>query len=156
MHFEMIKIFITFRTRHETKFYLIFSDLVQIKSEQCIILKTKDGGKVVMTNSDEIGLKEWSTSLQSAYKCSNELFSGLAKKAGKIYGADGIATTHTTSNTGNNVSSTSGTTSSSIAAAPPPQPVAVSVAPSCTTPTTSTTNLQSSSALPSNATNNSQ
>ena len=52
-----------------------------------------------MTNADEIGLKEWSTSLQSAYKVSNELFSGLAKKAGKIYGADGT-NTGTSSNTG--------------------------------------------------------
>ena len=86
----------------------LFTDLVQIKSEQCIILKTKDGGKVVMTNSDEIGLKEWSSSIQAAYKCSNELFSGLAKKAGKIYGADG--TTNTTTPTTS--SSTSGGTTS--------------------------------------------
>jgi len=108
----------------------INTDLVQIKSEQCIILKTKDGNKVVMTNSDEIGLKEWSTSLQSAYKNSNELFSGLAKKAGKIYGADGIATTNTTTaSTGNNVSSTISSSAAASAAGAPgggstiPQPV---------------------------------
>ena len=83
-----------------------------------------------MTNSDEIGLKEWSTSLQSAYKNSNELFSGLAKKAGKIYGADGIATTNTTTaSTGNNVSSTISSSAAASAAGAPgggstiPQPV---------------------------------
>ena len=118
--------------------------MVQIKSEQCIILKTKDGNKVVMTNSDEIGLKEWSTSLQSAYKCSNELFSGLAKKAGKIYGADGIATTHTTTaSTGNNVSSN---ISSSATAAMSSSSAAGGA----------TTIPQSVSSLTSNATNNSQ
>ena len=128
---------------------IYFTDLVQIKSEQCIILKTKDGGKVVMTNSDEIGLKEWSTSIQSAYKCSNELFSGLAKKAGKIYGADGTATTHTHTNSGNNVSSISGTTSSSTAAVSSTLTTGTS---GCTTtsPQTTTSNLSS------NATNNSQ
>lgn len=62
----------------------INTDLIQVKNEQCIILKTKDG-KVVLTNPDEIGLKEWSISLRTALKCSHELLSGL-KKAGKIYG----------------------------------------------------------------------
>jgi len=79
LHSENNKPELTFMDQIEE----INTDLVQIKSEQCIILKTKDGNKVVMTNSDEIGLKEWSTSLQSAYKCSNELFSGLAKKSWK-------------------------------------------------------------------------
>ena len=59
---------------------------VHIKCEQCIMLKTKDGAKVVITSGDEVGLKEWAVSLNSAYKTSQELFSGLAKKAGKIYG----------------------------------------------------------------------
>ena len=59
---------------------------VQVKCEQCIMLKTKDGAKVVITSGDEVGLKEWAVSLNSAYKTSQELFSGLAKKAGKIYG----------------------------------------------------------------------
>jgi beta-adrenergic-receptor kinase len=62
----------------------IHSDLIQIKNEPCIVLKTKEG-KVVLTNPDEIGLKEWSISLRNALKCSHELLSGL-KKAGKIYG----------------------------------------------------------------------
>lgn len=66
----------------------INSDLIQVKNEQCIVLKIKDGSKVVLTNPDEIGLKEWSISLRTALKCSHELLSGL-KKAGKIYGTSG-------------------------------------------------------------------
>ena len=62
--------------------------LLQVRSEQSVILKTKEG-KVVLTNSDEIGLKEWSVSLRTTLRCSHELLSGLAKKAGKIYGTDG-------------------------------------------------------------------
>ena len=62
----------------------INTEFVQVKSEQCIVIKTKDG-RVVLTNPDEIGLKEWSISLRTALKCSHELLSGL-KKAGKIYG----------------------------------------------------------------------
>ncbi len=64
----------------------INTDLIQVKSEQCIVLKTRDGAKMVLTNPDEIGLKEWNVSLRTALKCSQELLSGL-KKAGKIYGA---------------------------------------------------------------------
>ena len=60
----------------------------QVRGEQCVILRTKEG-KVVLTNSDEIGLKEWSVSLRTTLRCSHELLSGLAKKAGKIYGTDG-------------------------------------------------------------------
>ena len=56
-----------------------------MKNEQCIILRTKEG-KIVLTNSDEIGLKEWSVSLRTTLKCSKELLSGLPKKAGTIYG----------------------------------------------------------------------
>ena len=67
----------------------INTDLIQVKNEQCIILKTRGEGKIVLTNSDEIGLKEWSVSLRTAHKCSQELLSGLAKKAGKIYGTSG-------------------------------------------------------------------
>ena len=62
--------------------------LFQVRSEQCVILRTKEG-KIVLTNSDEIGLKEWSVSLRTTLRCSHELLSGLAKKAGKIYGTDG-------------------------------------------------------------------
>ncbi|KAF2881544.1 hypothetical protein ILUMI_24620, partial [Ignelater luminosus] len=37
---------------------------------------------------DEIGLKEWLTSLKSAHKISQELLGSMAKKAGKIYGTE--------------------------------------------------------------------
>lgn len=63
----------------------INTDLIQVKNEQCIILRTRESGKIILTNPDEIGLKEWSSSLRNALKCSHELLSGLGK-AGKIYG----------------------------------------------------------------------
>ena len=63
----------------------ISTDLIQVKNEQCIVLRTRDSGKVVLTNPDEIGLKEWLVSLRTALKCSHEMLSRL-KKAGKIYG----------------------------------------------------------------------
>merc|ERR1711971_357702 len=66
----------------------IGTDLVTVRNEQCVILRTKEG-KIVLTLSDEIGLKEWSSNLRSTLRCSHELLSGLAKKAGKIYGTDG-------------------------------------------------------------------
>ncbi|KAG8288455.1 Beta-adrenergic receptor kinase 2 [Homalodisca vitripennis] len=65
----------------------VSADLVTVKSEQCIVLKTRDA-KIVLTNPDEIGLKEWSLSLRSAHKCSLELLGSMAKKAGKIYGTE--------------------------------------------------------------------
>lgn len=37
---------------------------------------------------DEIGLNEWSLSLRAAHKNSLELLSSMARKAGKIYGAE--------------------------------------------------------------------
>lgn len=61
-------------------------DYVQVKGEQCIVVKMKGDTKVVITNSDEIGLKEWLLSLRSTLKDSQELLSSMAKKAGKIYG----------------------------------------------------------------------
>merc|ERR1712115_200639 len=47
----------------------ITTDLVQVKNEQCIILRTRSNeskheSKLVLTNNDEIGLKEWSSSLR--------------------------------------------------------------------------------------------
>ena len=62
--------------------------MFQVRNEQCIILRTKES-RVVLTNSDEIGLKEWSTNLRNTLRISHELLSSLAKKAGKIYGTDG-------------------------------------------------------------------
>jgi beta-adrenergic-receptor kinase len=100
LHSENNKPELTFMDQIEE----ITTDPVQVKNEQCIVLRTRNDGKIVLTNSDEIGLKEWSGSLRSAHKCSLELLSGLAKKAGKIYGTtDGAAvsssSTHTLSTT---------------------------------------------------------
>jgi len=64
------------------------SDLTTCKGEQSIVLRTREGGRVVLTNQDEIGLKEWLTSLKTAHKCSLELLANMARKAGKIYGTD--------------------------------------------------------------------
>lgn len=101
---------------------LIFMDQIeeitneQVKNEQCIILRTRNEAKFVLTNNDEIGLKEWSSSLKNAHKCSSELFSSLAKKAGRIYGTDGAsasasASLATVSSTVSSLSTTTTTTS---------------------------------------------
>ncbi|UYV84956.1 ADRBK2 [Cordylochernes scorpioides] len=70
----------------------VCADYVQVKGEQCIILKMKGDrerdAKVVLTNPDEIGLKEWLLSLKQTYKNSQELLSSMARKAGKIYGTE--------------------------------------------------------------------
>ncbi|KAG8200190.1 hypothetical protein JTE90_024973 [Oedothorax gibbosus] len=70
----------------------VISDYVMVKGEQCIVLKMKvereRDAKIVLTNPDEIGLKEWLTSLKSTYKNSLELLASMAKKAGKIYGTE--------------------------------------------------------------------
>uniref|UniRef100_A0A6B2EBJ6 G protein-coupled receptor kinase n=1 Tax=Phlebotomus kandelakii TaxID=1109342 RepID=A0A6B2EBJ6_9DIPT len=69
----------------------VSSDYVQYKNEQCIQIRFRDGirdGRIVLTNPDEIGLKEWSLSLRSAHKLSQELLGSMAKKAGKIYGTE--------------------------------------------------------------------
>lgn len=63
----------------------VSSELTQVKNEKCIVVRMRDG-KIVLTNPDEIGLKEWLTSLKSAHKQSQELLGSMAKKAGKIYG----------------------------------------------------------------------
>ncbi|KAF8787490.1 G protein-coupled receptor kinase 1 like protein [Argiope bruennichi] len=70
----------------------VVADYVMVKGEQCIVLKMKAekdrDAKIVLTNPDEIGLKEWLTSLKSTYKNSLELLATMAKKAGKIYGTE--------------------------------------------------------------------
>ncbi|XP_043233673.1 G protein-coupled receptor kinase 1-like [Amphibalanus amphitrite] len=65
----------------------IAAELQHVKGEQSIVIKTKEG-KVVLTNSDEIGLKEWVLSLRSTHKTSLDMLGKMAKKAGKIYGTD--------------------------------------------------------------------
>jgi len=66
----------------------INSELTTFKGEQSILLRTKEGTRVVLTNQDEIGLKEWLLSLRAAHKNSLELLANMARKAGKIYGTD--------------------------------------------------------------------
>lgn len=74
----------------------IGTELVTVRNEQCVILKTKEA-RVVITNSDEIGLKEWSISLRNALRDSHELLSSLAKKACKMYGTEGSGSGSTSS-----------------------------------------------------------
>ncbi|XP_044758169.1 G protein-coupled receptor kinase 1 isoform X1 [Coccinella septempunctata] len=66
----------------------VSSELVQVKNEQCIVITRIKDSKIILTNPDEIGLREWLTSLKSAHKLSQELLGSMAKKAGKIYGTD--------------------------------------------------------------------
>ncbi|XP_033325549.1 G protein-coupled receptor kinase 1 isoform X1 [Megalopta genalis] len=66
----------------------VSADLQHVKGEQCIIVRKKDV-KIVLTNPDEISLKEWAVSLRSAHKYSMEMLGNMAKKAGKIYGTNG-------------------------------------------------------------------
>ncbi|XP_018788744.1 PREDICTED: G protein-coupled receptor kinase 1 [Bactrocera latifrons] len=69
----------------------ISSDFIHYKGEQCIQIRVNDGsrdGRIILTNSDEIGLKEWAFSLRSAHKKSQELLGSMARKAGKIYGSE--------------------------------------------------------------------
>lgn len=66
-------------------------DFVLYKGEQCIQIRINDGmrdGRLILTNSDEIGLKEWACSLRSAHKVSQQLLGNMARKAGKIYGSE--------------------------------------------------------------------
>ncbi|XP_012275244.1 G protein-coupled receptor kinase 1 isoform X2 [Orussus abietinus] len=65
----------------------VSADLQHVKGEQCIVVRTRDA-KIVLTNPDEIGLKEWALSLRSAHKCSMEMLGNMARKAGKIYGTE--------------------------------------------------------------------
>merc|ERR1740129_305906 len=74
----------------------IGTEPVTVRNEQCVILKTKEA-RVVITNSDESGLKEWSISLRNALRDSHELLSSLAKKACKMYGTEGSGSGSTSS-----------------------------------------------------------
>ncbi|XP_037941906.1 G protein-coupled receptor kinase 1-like [Teleopsis dalmanni] len=61
----------------------ISSDFIVYKGEQCIQIRINDGtrdGRIILTNSDEIGLKEWASSLKSAHKVSQELLGSIAFK----------------------------------------------------------------------------
>uniref|UniRef100_A0A0N4ZNT5 G protein-coupled receptor kinase n=1 Tax=Parastrongyloides trichosuri TaxID=131310 RepID=A0A0N4ZNT5_PARTI len=66
-------------------------ELQTVKGENCIIIKLKEGfkeTKVILTNQDEISLKEWHTSLRTAHRVSQELLQRMGRKAIKIYGVN--------------------------------------------------------------------
>lgn len=65
----------------------IGADLQTVRSEKSIVMKTREG-RVVLTNSDEIGLSQWVQCLRSTHKLSLEVLGKMAKKAGKIYGTE--------------------------------------------------------------------
>ena len=106
LHAESSKPELTFMDQIEE----ITTDLVQVKNEQCMVMRTKNDGKMVLTSADEIGLKEWSSSLRTAHKCSFELLSSLAKKAGKIYGTENSGAAAAVSSSSNNTLSNTQTT----------------------------------------------
>ncbi|CAG0904461.1 unnamed protein product, partial [Cyprideis torosa] len=59
-----------------------------VKGGNCILVKIRDSNKIItLTNPDEIGLKEWVSSLNSAHKRFVELISGVNKKAVRLCGA---------------------------------------------------------------------
>ncbi|XP_025195273.1 G protein-coupled receptor kinase 1 isoform X1 [Melanaphis sacchari] len=78
-------------------------ELVIVKNEQCIVLRMKDGkdGKLVLTNSDEIGLKEWALSLRSTHKSTHDLLKKL-KKPGKMFIQEETDSLTSTTNTNGN------------------------------------------------------
>merc|ERR1719266_2925444 len=113
LHAESSKPELTFMDQIEE----INADLMQVKNEQCMVMRTKNDGKMVLTSADEIGLKEWSSSLRTAHKCSFELLSSLAKKAGKIYGTDSSGAASAVSSSSNNTLSNTQTTTAHSGAA---------------------------------------
>ncbi|KAL7078637.1 hypothetical protein ACQ4LE_002080 [Meloidogyne hapla] len=69
----------------------VTSELQQIKGESAIVVKLKEGlkeNRVILTNQDEISLKEWHTSLRTAHRVSQELLQRMGRKAIKIYGVN--------------------------------------------------------------------
>lgn len=69
----------------------VASELHQVKGENSIIIKLKEGLKetrVILTNQDEISLREWHTSLRTAHRVSSELLQRMGRKAIKIYGVN--------------------------------------------------------------------
>ncbi|CCD63981.1 G protein-coupled receptor kinase 2 [Caenorhabditis elegans] len=69
----------------------VCAEMQTIKGETAIIVKLRDGfkePKICLTNSDEISLKEWHTSLRTAHKVSQELLQRMGRKAIKIYGVN--------------------------------------------------------------------
>ncbi|KAF8359609.1 grk-2, partial [Pristionchus pacificus] len=69
----------------------IQQELQSTKGENCIVIKLKEGLKetrVILTNKDDISLKEWHTSLRTAHRISQELLQRMGRKAIKIYGVN--------------------------------------------------------------------
>ncbi|PAV58313.1 hypothetical protein WR25_14706 [Diploscapter pachys] len=69
----------------------VCADLQTVKGENAIVVKLRDGFKeprISLTNTDEISLKEWHTSLRTAHKVSSELLQRMGRKAIKIYGVN--------------------------------------------------------------------
>lgn len=67
----------------------VIAELQQIKGENAIIIRLKDGfkeSKMIITNQDEISLKEWHISLRTAYRVSQELVQRMGRKARNVYG----------------------------------------------------------------------
>uniref|UniRef100_A0A1I7SR88 G protein-coupled receptor kinase n=1 Tax=Bursaphelenchus xylophilus TaxID=6326 RepID=A0A1I7SR88_BURXY len=67
----------------------VSADLQQVKGENAIVIRLRDGfkeNKIILTNQDEISLKEWHTSLRTAHRVSVELLQRMGRKAIKIYG----------------------------------------------------------------------
>ncbi|XP_003737569.1 G protein-coupled receptor kinase 1 [Galendromus occidentalis] len=70
----------------------ICADYVNVKGEHSIVLKMRSrderdkDARIIFTNQDEIGLKEWLISLKQTHKHSLQMLQTIAKKAGKIYG----------------------------------------------------------------------
>ncbi|KAF8787491.1 G protein-coupled receptor kinase 1-like [Argiope bruennichi] len=69
----------------------VVADYVMVNGKQCIVLKMNAekcrDAEIVLTNPDEIALKEWLTSLESTYKNALELLATMAKKADDIFTA---------------------------------------------------------------------
>ncbi|VDN51323.1 unnamed protein product [Dracunculus medinensis] len=69
----------------------VATELHSVKGENSIVLKLKEGlkeTKVILTNQDEISLREWHTSLRTAHRVSSELLQRMGRKAIKIYGVN--------------------------------------------------------------------
>ncbi|VDK51223.1 unnamed protein product [Anisakis simplex] len=69
----------------------VISELQVVKGENSIVIKLKEGlkeTKVILTNQDEISLREWHTSMRTAHRVSSELLQRMGRKAIKIYGVN--------------------------------------------------------------------
>ncbi|OQV19418.1 G protein-coupled receptor kinase 1, partial [Hypsibius exemplaris] len=71
----------------------VSQDYQSVKGEHSIVLKTKDGTRIVIANQDEIGLREWAHALRATFRSCQELLGSAARKANKIYGVvpDGVS-----------------------------------------------------------------